>query len=45
MAIYILVHGAFVDGWSWHKVQSLLEERGHKAIAFDIKERLKKYTF
>jgi pimeloyl-ACP methyl ester carboxylesterase len=37
MTTYILVHGAFVGGgWSWDKVQSLLEAQGHTAIALDL---------
>jgi pimeloyl-ACP methyl ester carboxylesterase len=30
MATFVLVHGAFVGGWSWKKVTSLLRAAGHE---------------
>lgn len=33
---YVLVHGAWHGKWSWTKLQSELEARGHKTIAIDL---------
>jgi pimeloyl-ACP methyl ester carboxylesterase len=30
MATFLLVHGAFVGGWSWKKVTTLLRAAGHE---------------
>jgi pimeloyl-ACP methyl ester carboxylesterase len=36
MALFILVHGAGDTGWSWHRLVSVLRERGHEVIAPDL---------
>lgn len=36
MSTYLLVHGAWVGGWSWEKVAPLLEEKGHKVKVIDL---------
>jgi pimeloyl-ACP methyl ester carboxylesterase len=36
MAIYVLIHGAGSDGWSWHLVEAELRERGHDVVAVDL---------
>lgn len=33
---YLLVHGAWHDAWSWHKITPLLREAGFNAVAFDL---------
>ncbi|NJM46215.1 MAG: alpha/beta fold hydrolase [Alkalinema sp. RU_4_3] len=32
MSTYILIHGAWHSSWCWHKVQSLLEQQGHRVL-------------
>jgi pimeloyl-ACP methyl ester carboxylesterase len=36
VATYVLVHGAQVGGWCWHKVVPLLEAEGHRVVALDL---------
>ncbi len=36
MSNYLLVHGAWVGGWSWEKVVPLLEQKGHEVKAPDL---------
>jgi pimeloyl-ACP methyl ester carboxylesterase len=36
MATYVLIHGAWHGGWCWRKVVSLLESKGHTAVAPDL---------
>lgn len=36
MATYVLVHGAWVGGWCWHKVVPMLEAEGHRVVALDL---------
>jgi pimeloyl-ACP methyl ester carboxylesterase len=36
MSTYLLVHGAWVGGWSWEKVTPLLEAKGHKVKVVDL---------
>jgi pimeloyl-ACP methyl ester carboxylesterase len=36
MSTYILVHGAWMSNWGWHKVIPLLEQAGHTVIAPDL---------
>lgn len=36
MATFLLVPGAFHPAWIWHRVVTLLEARGHRAIALDL---------
>lgn len=33
---YLLVHGAWHDAWSWHKVVPLLEKADRRAMAFNL---------
>ena len=33
---YVMVHSAFLGGWAWGPVASLLEKQGHKVIALDL---------
>lgn len=33
---YVLVHGAWLGGWSWDKVKPLLEAKGHKVVVIDL---------
>ena len=32
MATFVIVHGAFGDGWEWREVASLLHARGHEVF-------------
>jgi len=36
MSTYLLVHGAWVGGWSWEKVVPLLEAKGHNVQVIDL---------
>ncbi len=36
MSTFVLIHGGWVGGWSWHKVVPLLEKQGHTAVAPDL---------
>ncbi len=36
MSKFLLVHGAWVGGWSWEKVVPLLEQKGHQVKAPDL---------
>ncbi len=36
MSQFLLVHGAWVGGWSWEKVVPLLEKKGHEVKAPDL---------
>ena len=36
MSHFILIHGAAHGGWVWHKVQKVLEEKGHTVVAPDL---------
>jgi pimeloyl-ACP methyl ester carboxylesterase len=36
MTTFILVHGSWHSAWNWHRVLSLLEKLGHRAIAVDL---------
>jgi pimeloyl-ACP methyl ester carboxylesterase len=33
---FVMVHSAFLGGWAWGSVASLLEKQGHKVIALDL---------
>ena len=33
---FVLVHSAFLGGWAWEPVASILEKQGHKVIAPDM---------
>ena len=35
-ATAVFVHGGWHDGWSWHLVRELLDERGVPSIALDL---------
>lgn len=36
MTTYVLVHGAFVDGWYWGETAALLEREGHRVLVADL---------
>jgi pimeloyl-ACP methyl ester carboxylesterase len=36
MATFVLIHGGGDTGWYWHRVQSELQARGHRAVAPDL---------
>ncbi len=36
MKTFILIHGSWHSSWNWHKVNPILEEKGHKSIAIDL---------
>jgi pimeloyl-ACP methyl ester carboxylesterase len=36
MAIFVLVHGAFLGAWCWTKLAPELAARGHRAVTFDL---------
>jgi pimeloyl-ACP methyl ester carboxylesterase len=36
MATFVLVHGTWHASWCWRRVTTLLERRGHRAIAVDL---------
>ncbi len=36
MSTFIFIHGSWHSSWNWHKVVSILERQGHKAIAIDL---------
>jgi len=36
MSTFVLVHGSFSASWCWRDVISLLERRGHRAVALDL---------
>ncbi len=36
MATFLLVPGAFHPAWIWHRIVTLLEAKGHRAIALDL---------
>ena len=36
METFVLIHGAFSESWTWHKVIPLLEKAGHRVIAPDL---------
>jgi pimeloyl-ACP methyl ester carboxylesterase len=36
MSTYVLVHGAWMSAWGWHKVVPLLEAAGHTAVTLDL---------
>jgi pimeloyl-ACP methyl ester carboxylesterase len=36
MSTFLLIHGAWHGGWCWERVVSLLESKGHKALAPDL---------
>jgi pimeloyl-ACP methyl ester carboxylesterase len=36
VATYVLVHGSWHGAWTWDKVLPLLEQAGHRAVAFDL---------
>ena len=36
MITFILVHGSWHSSWIWHKVNPILEQKGHKSIAIDL---------
>jgi pimeloyl-ACP methyl ester carboxylesterase len=36
MATFMLVPGAFHPAWIWHRIVTLLEAKGHRAIALDL---------
>jgi pimeloyl-ACP methyl ester carboxylesterase len=33
---FVMVHSAFLGGWAWDSVASLLEKQGHRVIALDM---------
>ena len=33
---YVMVHSAWLGGWAWGHVASLLEKRGHSVVALDL---------
>jgi pimeloyl-ACP methyl ester carboxylesterase len=33
---YVLIHSAWLGGWAWQPLASILEQRGHKVIAPDL---------
>lgn len=35
-ATFVLVHGAWHDGWCWHRVEALLREAGRQVVAVDL---------
>ena len=35
-ATAVFVHGGWHDGWSWHLVRELLDDRGVPSIALDL---------
>src|SRR5699024_9523647 len=36
MTTFVLVHGSGDSGWSWHRVQRALRDRGHESVAPDL---------
>lgn len=36
MKTFILIHGSWHSSWNWHKVNPILEKRGHKTISIDL---------
>jgi pimeloyl-ACP methyl ester carboxylesterase len=36
MAIFVLVHGAFLGAWCWTKLAPEPAARGHRAVTFDL---------
>ena len=36
MKTFILIHGSWHSSWNWHKINPILEKRGHKSIAIDL---------
>ena len=36
MAVFVLVHGAYIGGWAWDRLVPLLEDYGHTAHAPDL---------
>lgn len=35
-ATYVMVHSAWLGGWAWGSVASLLEKQGHRVLAPDL---------
>ena len=33
MAVFVLVHGAYIGGWAWERLVPVLEDYGHTAHA------------
>lgn len=36
MTTFILIHGSWHSSWNWHKINPIIELKGHRSIAIDL---------